>query len=33
MEILFSPVFMGAFCISIFMVGLIVIGFLFQELD
>jgi hypothetical protein len=33
MEILFSPVFMGAFCISIFMAGLIVIGFLFQELD
>ena len=33
MEILFSPVFMGAFCISIFMAGFIVIGFLFQELD
>ncbi|ALE02811.1 hypothetical protein W908_08520 [Candidatus Pseudothioglobus singularis PS1] len=32
MDILFSPLFMGAFCISIFIAGLVFVGLLFKEL-
>ena len=33
MEILFNSTFIGAFCISIFTVGLIVVSFVFKEFD